>query len=166
MNARRDLLGELPMLGQMAAPRYRLRMPICRCIRGRRLLQRHAAELPGQMGKRHLPGADDFRRACLRAGGGLEIPSGGRIRHAVKQGLDALYAIGRPHPSHADGGRIVRYRARDRQGACRASAPGRRPERKTRSMSRPLNVAAHRLQSLIHDRRTPLAAQPGGKFQA
>ena len=29
-----------------------------------------------------------------------------------------------------------------------------------------LNVAAHRLQSLIHDRRTRIAARPGGKFQA
>ena len=35
-----------------------------------------------------------------------------------------------------------------------------------RSMSTTLNVAAHRLQSLIHDRRILLAAQPGGKVQA
>jgi hypothetical protein len=28
-----------------------------------------------------------------------------------------------------------------------------------------LNVAAHRLQSLIHDRRILLAAPPGSKFQ-
>ena len=43
-----------------------------------RLLQRHAAKLPGQMGKRHLSGAHDLRRACLRAGRGLEIPARGR----------------------------------------------------------------------------------------
>ena len=29
-----------------------------------------------------------------------------------------------------------------------------------------LNVAAHRLQSLVHDRRTLLAARPGGKAMA
>ena len=40
-----------------------------------RLLQRHAAELSGQMGKRHLPGSDDIRRTGLGGGGGLEISS-------------------------------------------------------------------------------------------
>ena len=75
MKARRDLLGELPMLAQITAPSTdsdALSAGPSRCCR---LLQRHAAEFSGPMGKRHLSGPDDIRRTDLGGGGGVEVSS-------------------------------------------------------------------------------------------
>ena len=47
MKARRDLLGELPLLGQMTAPSTRLRCVSPAASRRRRLLQRYPRELSG-----------------------------------------------------------------------------------------------------------------------
>jgi TRAP-type uncharacterized transport system substrate-binding protein len=76
MKARGDLLGELPILADCSE--YRLRCLSAGSSWCCRLLQWYGAEFFGQMGKRHLSDAHDFRRSRLRGGRGLEIPSRGR----------------------------------------------------------------------------------------
>ena len=74
---------------------HRLRCVSAGASRCRRLLQRHAGELSGQMGKRHLPGPDDIRRTGLggwrRRGNFFAMANPGKS----EQALDLLYALGR-----------------------------------------------------------------------
>ena len=89
--ARRDLIGEQPILAQVSAPDTDPNAT-CRFIRGRRLLQRHHAKLPGSVGQRDLPHADDPWRSCNGTGGGLEVSRSGK---AANQGNRAAFAL---HP--------------------------------------------------------------------
>ncbi len=80
MNARRDLLGELPMLGQMSAAPTDADAYLPAHPGAAAFYNGTQHEFSGQMGKRDLSGADDLWRPRLRDGRGLEIPSRRRIR--------------------------------------------------------------------------------------
>jgi len=163
MSARRDLLGELPILTQMTARECGFRCLSARSSGCCRLLQWYAAELPGQMGKRDLSGADDIQRRCFRADGRMEIPSGRRPMDS-KPALDSLYALAdriRATEAEPDLSEIEReidkvlrtQRAKAMVGSENALDVAT------------LIVAAHRLQSVVHDRRILLVAQPSGSAQ-
>ena len=83
----------------------------------------------------------------------------------MKQALDSLYALGgriRTTQAEAELSDIEREIDKVLQAQRARSAAGEENALDATT----LNVAAHRLQSLIHDRRILLAAQPGDKFQA
>ena len=165
MKARRDLLGELPMLGQMTAPSTDADayLPV-HPGRGR-LLQRYAAEFSGQMGKRDLPDADDIGRPRVRAGGGLEIPSRWRTPARMSprwiRSMPSDAASGQTE-AEAELSEIEREIDKVLQMQRAKAAAGE----ENALDGTTLNVAAHRLQSLIHDRRMLLAARAGGKVEA
>jgi TRAP-type uncharacterized transport system substrate-binding protein len=164
MNARRDLLGELPMLGQMSAASTD-----------------SDAYLPAH------PGAAAFYNGTQQSFldkwgnvifltpmifGGLVsvLAAAWKFLRAGESGkdepaLDSLYALGRrirtaeAEPELSD---IEREIDRVLQAQRARTAAG---EENALDVTT-LNVAAHRLQSLIHDRRMLLAARTGGKIEA
>ena len=162
MKARRDLLGELPMLAQITAPQHRLRCLSAGSSGRCRLLQRHAGEFSGPMGKRHLSGPDDIRRPGLGGGGGVEISSRRRSLRKSEHALDALYALGRRIGS-AEGEPELSEIEREIDKVLQMQRVKAAAGDENALDVTTLNVAAHRLQSLVHDRRTLLAARPAAR---
>jgi TRAP transporter TAXI family solute receptor len=164
MKARRDLLGELPILGQMTAASTD-----------------SDAYLPVH------PGAAAFYNGTEQSfldkwgnvifltpmifGGLVSVAAAawkflreGEPRNG-EEALDSLYALGgriRSTQAEAELSDIEREIDKVLQAERARSAAG--DENALDATT--LNVAAHRLQSLIHDRRILLAAQPGNKFEA
>jgi TRAP-type uncharacterized transport system substrate-binding protein len=164
MNARRDLLGELPMLGQMSAASTD-----------------SDAYLPAH------PGAAAFYNGTQQSFldkwgnaifltpmifGGLVsvLAAAWKFLRAGESGkdepaLDSLYALGRrirTTEAESELSDIEREIDRVLQAQRAKTAAG---EENALDVTT-LNVAAHRLQSLIHDRRMLLAARTGGKIEA
>ena len=153
---------ELPMLAQITAPGTDS-MLICRSIPVRPPSQRHAGEFSGPMGKRHLSRPDALHALAAAAAAWKFLREGEPGKS--EQALDLLYALGR--------------RIRSAEGEPELSEIEREID-KVLQMQRvkaaagdenaldvtTLNVAAHRLQSLVHDRRTLLAARSDGKAMA
>ena len=164
MKARRDLLGELPMLGQMTAASTD-----------------SDAYLPVH------PGAAAFYNGTQQSfldkwGNAIFLAPmifGGLVSVLAaawkflrtdesgdgEQALDSLYALGnriRAAEAKAELSDIEREIDKVLQAQRARSAAG---EENALDVTT-LNVAAHRLQSLIHDRRILLAEQPRGKFRA
>ena len=164
MKARRDLLGELPMLGQMTAASTD-----------------SDAYLPVH------PGAAAFYNGTQQSfldkwGNAIFLAPmifGGLVSVLAatwkflrtdesrdgEQALDSLYALGnriRAAEAKAELSDIEREIDKVLQAQRAKSAAG---EENALDVTT-LNVAAHRLQSLIHDRRILLAEQPRGKFRA
>jgi TRAP-type uncharacterized transport system substrate-binding protein len=164
MNARRDLLGELPMLGQMSAASTD-----------------SDAYLPAH------PGAAAFYNGAQQSFldkwgnaifltpmifGGLVsvLAAAWKFLRAGESGkdepaLDSLYALGRrirTTEAESELSDIEREIDRVLQAQRAKTAAG---EENALDVTT-LNVAAHRLQSLIHDRRMLLAARTGGKIEA
>jgi TRAP-type uncharacterized transport system substrate-binding protein len=164
MNARRDLLGELPMLGQMSAASTD-----------------SDAYLPAH------PGAAAFYNGTQQSFldkwgnaifltpmifGGLVsvLAAAWKFLRAGESGkdepaLDSLYALGRrirTAEAESELSDIEREIDRVLQAQRARTAAG---EENALDVTT-LNVAAHRLQSLIHDRRMLLAARTGGKIEA
>ena len=164
MNARRDLLGEMPILAQIAAPSTDpdAYLPV------------HPGAAAFYNGTQQTF-LDKWGNAIFLApmifGAFLSVLAAawkflriGDVRND-EPALDALYAMGRRirvTATESDLSEIEReidtvlqsQRARARAGDENALDVTT------------LNVAAHRLQSLIHDRRALLAAQPGGNIRA
>ena len=164
MNARRDLLGELPILAQITAPSTDA-----------------DAYLPVH------PGAAAFyngtQESFLDKWGNIiflapmivgalvsvlaaawKFLRAGDARDA-EQALDALYALGRRirrQRREAELSEIEREIDKVLQAQREKAAAGDENALDVTT----LNVAAHRLENLIHDRRTLLAARPGGKAMA
>jgi TRAP-type uncharacterized transport system substrate-binding protein len=164
MKARRDLLGELPLLGQMTAPSTD-----------------SDAYLPVH------PGAAAFYNGTQQSfldkwgnaifltpmilGGIASVLAAawkflrdGEPRKS-EQALDSLYALGRrirAAEAESDLSEIEREIDRVLQMQREKAVAG--DENALDDTT--LNVAAHRLQSLVHDRRTLLAARPDGKAMA
>jgi len=164
MNARRDLLGEMPILAQMAAPD----------TDADAYLPVHPGAAAFYNGTQQTF-LDKWGNAIFLApmifGGIISVAAAAwkflraDERPGGEQGLDALYTIGqriRATQTESDLSGIEReidailqsQRARTKTGDENALD------------ATTLNVAAHRLQSLIHDRRLQLAILPGDKFQA
>jgi TRAP-type uncharacterized transport system substrate-binding protein len=164
MKARRDLLGELPLLGQMTAPSTD-----------------SDAYLPVH------PGAAAFYNGSQQSfldkwgnaifltpmilGGIASVLAAawkflrdGEPRKS-EQALDSLYALGRrirTAEAESDLSEIEREIDRVLQMQREKAVAG--DENALDDTT--LNVAAHRLQSLVHERRTLLAARPDGKAMA
>jgi TRAP-type uncharacterized transport system substrate-binding protein len=161
MKARRDLLGELPMLGQMAAA----------STDSDAYLPVHPGAAAFYNGTQQSF-LDKWGNAIFLApmifGGLLSISAAawkflrvGEPRNR-EEALDSLYALGdriRATQAETELSDIEREIDRLLQTHRARSAAG---EQNALDVTT-LNVAAHRLQSLIHDRRILLAAQPGGK---
>jgi TRAP-type uncharacterized transport system substrate-binding protein len=164
MNARRDLLGEMPILAQVAAPDTD-----------------PDAFLPVH------PGAAAFYNGTQQTfldkwGNAIFLAPmifGGIVSVAAaawkflrtddlgrgEQALDVLYAVGhriRTSQTEPDLSEIEREIDKILQNQRAKTKAGDENALDVTT----LNVAAHRLQSLIHDRRALLAAQLGGKIQA
>ena len=163
MNARRDLLGEMPILAQVAAPdtdpdAY---LPV------------HPGAAAFYNGTQQTF-LDKWGNAIFLApmifGGLVSVAAAAwKFLRAADLGngekaLDALYAVGhriRSTETETDLSEIEREIDNVLQNQrAKAKSGGENALDVTA-----LNVAAHRLQSLIHDRRVLLAAQPGGKTQ-
>ena len=164
MNARRDLLGEMPILAQVAAPdtdpdAY---LPV------------HPGAAAFYNGTQQTF-LDKWGNAIFLApmifGGLLSVAAAAwkflrsdDVRSG-EQALDVLYAVGhriRTTQTESDLSEIEREIDKILQSQrARAKAGDENALDVTT-----LNIAAHRLQSLIHDRRILLAAPPGGEIQA
>jgi hypothetical protein len=163
MNARRDLLGEMPILAQMAAPdtdadAYLPVHPGAAAFYNG--TQQTFLDKWGNiifLAPMIFGGIISVAAAAWKFLRADELPAG-------EQGLDALYITGqriRATQTEADLSAIEReideilqsQRARAKTGDDNALD------------ATTLNVAAHRLQSLIHDRRLQLLAPPNGKPQ-
>jgi TRAP transporter TAXI family solute receptor len=164
MKARRDLLGELPILGQMTAA----------STDSDAYLPVHPGAAAFYNGTQQSF-LDKWGNAIFLApmifGGLLSVAAAAwKFLRAGEPGsgeeaLDLLYALGgriRTSQAETELSDIEREIDKVLQAQRAKSAAG---EENALDVTT-LNVAAHRLQSLIHDRRILLAAQPGGKFQA
>jgi TRAP-type uncharacterized transport system substrate-binding protein len=164
MKARRDLLGELPILGQMTAASTD-----------------SDAYLPAHPGAAAFYNGtqqsflDKWGNAIFLApmifGGIISVLAAAWKFLRVDQprngeeALDSLYALAdriRSTQAEAELSGIEREIDKVLQAQRSKSAAG---EENALDVTT-LNVAAHRLQSLIHDRRILLAPQPGGKDRA
>jgi hypothetical protein len=109
MNARRDLLGELPILAQVTAPdtdadAY---LPV---HPGAAAYYNSTQQLPGRMGKRNLSDANDIGRRCLSASSGLEVCSSRRAPDQ-RSGIEHSLYFGTSDTNGRRGVKIVGYRA-------------------------------------------------------
>jgi TRAP-type uncharacterized transport system substrate-binding protein len=164
MNARRDLLGELPILAQVTAPdtdpdAY---LPV----------HPGAAAYYNGTQQSFLDkwGNAIFLTPMILGGLASVLAAAWKFLRAAEprngeQALDSLYALGRrirTTEAEADLSEIEREIDRVLQAQRVKATAGDENALDVTT----LNVAAHRLQSLIHDRRTLLAMQPGGKTRA
>ena len=162
MKARRDLLGELPMLGQMTAA----------STDSDAYLPVHPGAAAFYNGTQQSF-LDKWGNAIFLApmifGGLVSVLAATwkflRTDESAdgEQALDSLYALGnriRATEAKAELSDIEREIDKVLQAQRAKSAAG---EENALDVTT-LNVAAHRLQSLIHDRRL-LAARPGGKTE-
>ena len=160
MKARRDLLGELPMLAQMTAP----------STDSDAYLPVHPGAAAFYNGTQESF-LDKWGNAIFLApmifGGSVSVLAAAWkfLRDGERpQAANRRWIALRARKSHKDGGgrdgmsEIEREIDKVLQAAVRNAAGDENALDVTT-----LNVAAHRLQSLIHDRRTLLAARPGDK---
>ena len=164
MNARRDLLGELPMLGQMsAAP-----------TDADAYLPAHPGAAAFYNGTQ-VSFLDKWGNAIFLApmifGALVSVMAAAwkflRAGEAGKDepALDALYALGRRiRTTEAEAELSDIEREIDKVLLAQRAKAAAGEENALDGTT--LNVAAHRLQTLIHDRRILLAAQAGGKIEA
>jgi TRAP-type uncharacterized transport system substrate-binding protein len=164
MNVRRDLLGELPILAHVAAPD----------TDPDAFLPVHPGAAAFYNGTQQSF-LDKWGNAIFLApmifGGLVSVLAAAwkflRVGESRKseQALDSLYAVGRrirTAEGEPDLSEIEREIDRVLQAQRAKATAGDENSLDVAT----LNVAAHRLQSLIHDRRIQIAAQPGGKFRA
>ena len=164
MKARRDLLGELPILGQMTAP----------STDSDAYLPVHPGAAAFYNGTQQSF-LDKWGNAIFLApmifGGLVSVLAAawkflreGEPRKS-EQALDLLYALGRrirTAEAEPELSEIEREIDRVLQMQREKAAAGDENALDVTT----LNVAAHRLQSLVHDRRMLLAARPDGKAMA
>lgn len=164
MNVRRDLLGQLPILAQVAAPD----------TDPDAFLPVHPGAAAFYNGTQQSF-LDKWGNAIFLApmifGGLVSVLAAAwkflRVGESRKseQALDSLYAVGRrirTAEGEPDLFEIEREIDRVRQAQRAKATAGDENSLDVAT----LNVAAHRLQSLIHDRRSLLAVQRAGKIQA
>jgi TRAP-type uncharacterized transport system substrate-binding protein len=164
MNARRDLLGEMPILAQMTAPSTDADAYLP--------LHPGAAAFYNGTQQSFLDkwGNAIFLTPMILGGLVSVLAAAWKFLRAEEPGkseqaLDSLYALGsriRTTRAQSDLSEIEREIDRLLQDQRAKATAGDENALDVTT----LNVAAHRLQSLIHDRRTLLATQPGDKVQA
>ena len=164
MKARRDLLGELPMLAQITAPSTESDAYLPVHPGAAAFYNGTQESFLDQWGNAIFLAPMIFGALVSVAAAAWKFLRDGEPRKS-EQALDSLYSLGR--------------RIRSAEGEPELSEIEREID-KILQMQRvkaaegdenaldvtTLNVAAHRLQSLVHDRRTLLAARPDGKALA
>ena len=164
MKARRDLLGELPMLAQITAPSTDpdAYLPV---HPGAAAFYNGTQEsFLDKWGNAIFLTPMIFGALVSVAAAAWKFLRDGEPRKS-EQALDLLYALGsriRTARAQSDLSEIEREIDRLLQDQRVKATAGDENALDVTT----LNVAAHRLQSLIHDRRTLLATQPGDKVQA
>ena len=164
MKARRDLVGELPLLGQMTAA----------STDSDAYLPAHpgAAAFYNGTQQSFLDkwGNAIFLTPMILGGIASVLAAAWKFLRDGKprkkeQALDSLYALGRRiRTAERESDLSEIEREIDRVLQMQREKAGAGDENALDATT--LNVAAHRLQSLVHDRRTLLAARPDGKAMA
>ena len=164
MKARRDLLGELPLLGQMTSP----------STDSDAYLPAHpgAAAFYNGTQESFLDkwGNAIFLTPMILGGIASVLAAAWKFLRdgeprKKEQALDSLYALGRRiRTAERESDLSEIEREIDRVLQMQREKAGAGDENALDATT--LNVAAHRLQSLVHDRRTLLAARPDGKAMA
>ena len=164
MKARRDLLGELPMLAQITAPSTDSDAYLPVHPGAAAFYNGTQESFLDQWGNAIFLAPMIFGALVSVAAAAWKFLREGEPRKS-EQALDALYALGRRIRS-AEGepelSEIEREIDKVLQMQREKAAEGDENALDVTT----LNVAAHRLQSLVHDRRTLLAARPGDKALA
>jgi TRAP-type uncharacterized transport system substrate-binding protein len=164
MKARRDLLGELPMLAQITAPSTDSDAYLPVHPGAAAFYNGTQESFLDQWGNAIFLAPMIFGALISVAAAAWKFLRDGEPRKR-EQALDSLYALGRRIRS-AEGEPELSEIEREIDKVLQMQR-GKAAEGDENALDvTTLNVAAHRLQSLVHDRRTLLAARPGDKAMA
>jgi TRAP-type uncharacterized transport system substrate-binding protein len=164
MNARRDLLGEMPILAQMASPDTDADAYLPVHPGAAAFYNGTQQTLLDKWGNAIFLAPMIFGAIISVAAAAWKFLRADEVRTG-EQALDSLYALGhriRTTQTESDLSEIER----EIDGILQSQRAKAKTGDENALDDTTLNVAAHRLQSLIHDRRLQLAASPGDKSQA
>jgi TRAP-type uncharacterized transport system substrate-binding protein len=161
MKARRDLLGELPMLAQMTAPSTDSDAYLPVHPGAAAFYNGTQESFLDQWGNAIFLAPMIFGALISVAAAAWKFLRNGEPLKR-EQALDLLYALGRRIRS-AEGEPVLSEIEREIDKVLQMQRVKAAAGDENALDVTTLNVAAHRLQSLVHDRRTLLAARPGDK---
>ena len=164
MKARRDLLGELPILAQITAPSTDSDAFLPVHPGAAAFYNGTQESFLDQWGNAIFLAPMIFGALVSVAAAAWKFLRDGEPRKS-EQALDSLYALGRRIRS-AEGEQELSEIEREIDKVLQMQREKAAEGDENALDVTTLNVAAHRLQSLVHDRRTLLAARPGDKALA
>jgi len=164
MKARRDLLGELPILAQITAPSTDSDAYLPVHAGAAAFYNGTQESFLDQWGNAIFLAPMIFGALVSVAAAAWKFLRDGEPRKS-EQALDSLYALGRRIRS-AEGEQELSEIEREIDKVLQMQREKAAEGDENALDVTTLNVAAHRLQSLVHDRRTLLAARPGDKALA
>jgi TRAP-type uncharacterized transport system substrate-binding protein len=164
MKARRDLLGELPILAQITAPSTDSDAFLPVHPGAAAFYNGTQESFLDQWGNAIFLAPMIFGALVSVAAAAWKFLRDGEPRKS-EQALDSLYALGRRIRS-AEGEQELSEIEREIDKVLQMQRVKAAEGDENALDVTTLNVAAHRLQNLVHDRRTLLAARPGDKAMA
>jgi len=164
MKARRDLLGELPILAQITAPSTDSDAYLPVHAGAAAFYNGTQESFLDQWGNAIFLAPMIFGALVSVAAAAWKFLRDGEPRKS-EQALDSLYALGRRIRA-AEGEQELSEIEREIDKVLQMQREKAAEGDENALDVTTLNVAAHRLQSLVHDRRTLLAARPGDKALA
>jgi TRAP-type uncharacterized transport system substrate-binding protein len=164
MKARRDLLGELPILAQITAPSTDSDAYLPVHAGAAAFYNGTQESFLDQWGNAIFLAPMIFGALVSVAAAAWKFLRDGEPRKS-EQALDSLYALGRRIRS-AEGEQELSEIEREIDKVLQMQRVKAAEGDENALDVTTLNVAAHRLQNLVHDRRTLLAARPGDKAMA
>ena len=164
MKARRDLLGELPILAQITAPSTDSDAYLPVHAGAAAFYNGTQESFLDQWGNAIFLAPMIFGALVSVAAAAWKFLRDGEPRKS-EQALDSLYALGRRIRA-AEGEQELSEIEREIDKVLQMQRVKAAEGDENALDVTTLNVAAHRLQSLVHDRRTLLAARPGDKALA
>jgi hypothetical protein len=151
-SARRDLLAGLPILAQFKAPDTDAGAYPSRSPGGGRVLQRHSAKPSGQMEQCDFPGPMALGALATVLAAAWQFLRSGELKPR-QPALDSLYALGQRIRNAESDLSVIQNQIDE---ILRAQRAGASAEDEDALDAATLNVAAHRLENLILDRRVAL----------
>ena len=164
MKARRDLLGELPILAQITAPSTDSDAYLPVHAGAAAFYNGTQESFLDQWGNAIFLAPMIFGALVSVAAAAWKFLRDGEPRKS-EQALDSLYALGRRIRA-AEGEQELSEIEREIDKVLQMQRVKAAEGDENALDVTTLNVAAHRLQNLVHDRRTLLAARPGDKAMA
>ena len=164
MKARRDLLGELPILAQITAPSTDSDAYLPVHAGAAAFYNGTQESFLDQWGNAIFLAPMIFGALVSVAAAAWKFLHDGEPRKS-EQALDSLYALGRRIRA-AEGEQELSEIEREIDKVLQMQRVKAAEGDENALDVTTLNVAAHRLQNLVHDRRTLLAARPGDKAMA